>query len=295
MMNLNGIIPPLTTPFIDGEVAYKKLEENINIYNKTDLSGYVLLGSYGETFFINQQEKLKIMETARKETPPERTLIAGVNLESTKEAIKFVNQIAGIGADVAMISTPCYYKGAMTEDALYKHFWQIAEEAAIPILVYNMPRFTGINLSPNLIISLSEHPNIAGAKDSSGNLTQMEEVVNQMSSDFHYLLGAATILYAGLTLGASGGIVAPANVLPQEFCKLYKETINGNHETASQLQMKLVSISKALTITYGIAGGKAAMDMMGYFGGHPRSPLLPLHDEGKKVIKKLLQNGSFLK
>jgi len=295
MMNLNGIIPPLTTPFIDGEVAYEKLKENINIYNKTDLSGYVLLGSYGETFFINQQEKLKIMETARKETPPERTLIAGVNLESTKEAIKFVNQIAGIGSDAAMISTPCYYKGAMTEDALHRHFWQIAEEAAIPILVYNMPRFTGINLSPDLIINLSEHPNIAGAKDSSGNLTQMEEVVNQVSNDFHYLLGAATILYAGLTLGASGGIVAPADVLPQEFCNLYKETINGNHDTARQLQMKLVSISKALTVTYGIAGGKAAMDMMGYFGGLPRSPLLPLHDEGKKTIKKLLQNGGFLK
>jgi 4-hydroxy-2-oxoglutarate aldolase len=176
MMNLSGINPPLTTPFIDGEVAYEKLEENIAIYNKTDLNGYVLLGSYGEAYFLNQQEKLRIIETARKAIPAEKTLIAGVNIESTTEAIKFVNQVAGIGADVAMISTPCYYKGAMTEDALYRHFAQIADEAAIPIVVYNMPRYTGINLSPDLIVRLSEHPNIVGAKDSSGNLTHKDNI-----------------------------------------------------------------------------------------------------------------------
>jgi 4-hydroxy-2-oxoglutarate aldolase len=295
MMNLSGINPPLTTPFIDGEVAYEKLEENIAIYNKTDLNGYVLLGSYGEAYFLNQQEKLRIIETARKAIPTDKTLIAGVNIESTTEAIKFVNQVAGIGADVAMISTPCYYKGAMTEDALYRHFAQIADEAAIPIVVYNMPRYTGINLSPDLIVRLSEHPNIVGAKDSSGNLTQMEEVVSRVNPNFKYLLGAASILYAGLCLGAAGGILAAADVLPQEFCQLYKNSIEKKHDAAKQLQLRLLSISKALTITYGIAGGKAAMDMMGYYGGAPRSPIRPLSAEGKKTIKKLLQEGGFLK
>jgi 4-hydroxy-2-oxoglutarate aldolase len=295
MMNLSGINPPLTTPFINGEVAYEKLKENIAIYNKKDLNGYVLLGSYGEAYFLNQQEKLRIIETARKAIPTDKTLIAGVNIESTTEAIKFVNQVAGIGADAAMISTPCYYKGAMTEDALYKHFWQIADEAAIPIVVYNMPRYTGINLSPDLIIRLSEHPNIVGAKDSSGNLTQMEEVVSHVNPNFKYLLGAASILYAGLCLGAAGGILAAADILPQEFCQLYKNGIEKKHDAAKQLQMKLLSISKALTITYGIAGGKAAMDMMGYYGGPARSPIRPLSPEGKKTIKKLLQEGGFLK
>lgn len=294
-MNLSGINPPLTTPFIDGEVAYEKLKENIAIYNKADLNGYVLLGSYGEAYFLNQQEKLRIIETARKAIPTDKTLIAGVNIESTTEAIKFVNQVAGIGADVAMISTPCYYKGAMTEDALYRHFAQIADEAAIPIVVYNMPRYTGINLSPDLIIRLSEHPNIVGAKDSSGNLTQMEEVVSHVNPNFKYLLGAASILYAGLCLGAAGGILAAADVLPQEFCQLYKNSIEKKHDAAKKLQIKLLSISKALTITYGIAGGKAAMDMMGYYGGPARSPIRPLSTEGKKTIKKLLQEGGFLK
>lgn len=293
-MNLKGIIPPLTTPFKDDEVAYDRLEENINRYNKTDLNGYVLLGSYGEACFLSQEEKLRIVERARKAVPPEKRFIVGVNLESTSAAIKFVNMAGGIGAEVAMISTPCYFKSSMTDEVLHQYFWRIADEVVIPIIVYNMPRFTGINLPPDLIVRLSKHPNIIGAKDSSGNLSQMEEVISQVDSDFQYLLGAASILYAGLCLGAAGGIAAAADVLPQEFCQLYEETMKGNHQTAKQLQMKLFPISKALTITYGIPAGKAAMDIMGYYGGPPRNPLLPASKECRKIIKKLLREEGFL-
>ncbi|MBW1973202.1 MAG: dihydrodipicolinate synthase family protein [Deltaproteobacteria bacterium] len=174
-MELKGVLPPITTPFQDGEIAIDKLKENFSLWNKTDLSGYLVLGSNGETVYLDREEKLRIVETAREMIPKEKIFMVGTGHESTIETIKFTNKVAEIGADYALVMNPSYFKGQMKKENLKAHFFKIAEESKIPILVYNVPQFTGINMDAELIAALSEHANIKGLKDSSGNIAQLSD------------------------------------------------------------------------------------------------------------------------
>ena len=283
-MKLTGVMPPITTPFQDGKLASDKLKNNFQKWDKTGLSGYLVLGSNGEAVYLNEKEKIKVVEISRESIPSSKIMLVGTGMESTQETIQFTNQVAKMGADYALVVTPSYFKGSMKPQILYDHFIAVAESSRIGILIYNVPQFTGINLDPEVVAKLSEHPNIIGIKDSSGNIGQLSEIIHLSQKGFAVFVGSAPVLFPALCIGAVGGILAVANVVPQECVQIQSLFNKGKMGEARALQSRLTPLAKAVTTKYGIGGLKVAMDLAGYFGGNPR---LPLKKPGKEVEEEL--------
>lgn len=288
-MKLQGIMPPITTPFINDEVAYDRLKENFKKWNQTRLSGYLVLGSNGEFVYLSESEKRKILEVSREAIPKDKIMLVGTGLESTIETIRFTNEAARLGADMALVVTPYYFKASMTTQVLYDHFVAVAEASRIPILVYNVPQFTGVNMVPALVGRLSRHPNIIGVKDSSGNIDQLTRIVYECEEGFGVFVGSAPVLFPALCVGAVGGILAVANALPELCTGLMDRFGEGKYKETLELQNRLTPMSIAVTGTYGIAGLKQVMDMLGYFGGLPRRPMKEITPEAEKDLKNILE------
>lgn len=287
-MKLKGVLPPIVTPFKNDNLAIDELKKNIQKWNKTPLAGYLVLGSNGEAVYLNEKEKIKVVEAARDSIPKSKIMMVGTGMEATNETIKFTNLTAKIGADCALVVTPSYFKGSMKPQILYNHFISIAESSKIGILIYNVPQFTGINLDPETVAKLSQHPNIVGIKDSSGNIEQLSEIIHLSKKGFSTFVGSAPVFLPALCVGAVGGILAVANVLPHVCVEIQNLFIKGRLNEARDLQNRLTPIAKAVTTKYGIGGLKLAMDLLGYFGGHPRLPLKRPEKEAEEEIKHLL-------
>jgi 4-hydroxy-2-oxoglutarate aldolase len=287
-MKLSGVMPPITTPFKDGQIALDKLKKNFQKWSKTGLSGYLVLGSNGEAVYLSEDEKIKVVEVSRESIPKSKIMMVGTGMESTQETIRFTNQVAKMGADYALVVTPSYFKGSMKPQILYEHFIAVAESSGIGILMYNVPQFTGINLEPELVAKLSEHPNIIGIKDSSGNIGQLSEIVHLSRKGFVVFVGSAPVFFPALCVGAVGGILAAANVVPQECVQIQNLFKKGEMDEARALQSRLTPLAKAVTTKYGISGLKVAMDLTDYFGGDPRSPLKRPGKEVEEELKRLL-------
>jgi len=287
-MKLSGVMPPITTPFQDGKLASDKLKNNFQKWNQTGLSGYLVLGSNGEAVYLNEKEKIKVTEISRESIPASKIMLVGTGMESTQETILFTNQVAKMGADCALVVTPSYFKGSMKPQILYEHFIAVAESSRIGILIYNVPQFTGINLEPELVAKLSQHPNIIGIKDSSGNIGQLSEIIHLSKKGFTVFVGSAPVFFPALCVGAAGGILAVANVVPQECVQIQSLFNKGKMNEARALQSRLTPLAKTVTTKFGIGGLKMAMDLAGYFGGNPRSPLKKPGKETEEELKRLL-------
>ena len=294
-IDLHGIFPPITTPFSGGKVAFDKLASNIERWNRTGLKGYVVLGSNGEYVYLSEEEKRTVVDTAVQAAANEKLIIAGTGCESTIETLRLTEDCAKLGAHVALVVTPHYYGGRMKEAALMKHFSELADRSPIPILLYNVPKFTHINIAAEFVARLSEHPNIIGLKDSSGNVIQLGEIINLVAKDFNVMVGTAGVLFSALTIGCVGGVCALANVAPDECVKIFDLVKANDIDAARELQLKMIPVNQAVTVVYGVPGLKAALDMLGYFGGDPRLPLLPATEQEKSEIKKILRKAGILK
>ena len=293
-IDLHGIFPPITTPFVDGKVAYDQLAFNIEKWSKTGLKGLVVMGSNGEYVYLSADEKRKLVAKAVESTPEQMLVIAGTGCESTQETIELTCDCAGIGAHAALVVTPHYYGGRMNEVVLRDYFTAVADNSPIPILLYNVPKFTHVNLSAKLVAELSHHPNIVGIKDSTGNVIQLGEFANHVDVNFDLLVGTAGALFGALALGCVGGVLALANIAPLQCVKIYELIKDGSFEEAKNLQLKMIPVNQAVTATYGVPGLKAAMDMLGYFGGNPRPPLLPASEKEKAEIREILIKAELL-
>jgi len=287
-MKLSGVMPPITTPFKDGKLALDQLRKNFQKWNKTGLSGYLVLGSNGEAVYLNEKEKTKVIEVSREVIATSKIMIVGTGMESTQETIRFTNQSAKMGADCALVVTPSYFKGSMKPQILYDHFISVAESSRIGILLYNVPQFTGINMESELVAKLSAHPNIIGIKDSSGNIGQLSEIIYLSHEKFAVFVGSAPVFFPALCVGAVGGILAVAQVAPQACVQIQNLFNKGEMDEARALQSQLTPLAKAVTAIYGIGGLKMAMDLAGYFGGNPRSPLKKPSQEVEEDLKRLL-------
>jgi 4-hydroxy-2-oxoglutarate aldolase len=293
-IDLNGIFPPVTTPFIEDKVAYDKLVANVEKYGRTGLKGIVVLGSNGEYVNLSEEEKRKVVETVVQSTPDHMAVIVGTGCESTRETLRLTADCAALGAHAALVVTPHYFGGKMSDTALIKHFTTVADSSPIPILLYNVPQFTHVNLTVNVVADLSGHPNIIGVKDSTGNVIQLGEFLHQVDTDFSILVGTASALYGALTMGCVGGVLALANVTPETCVNIHGLIQEGDFKAALQIQLKMIPVNKAITTVYGIAGLKTALDLLGYFGGEPRAPLLPSSDEEKAAIENILNQAGLL-
>jgi len=292
---IHGIIPPMITPFKEnGDVDYDAFSRNIERWNAIDLGGYLVLGSNSETPYLAEAEKLKLVELTVKTAAKDRIVLAGTGMESTRETIRLTNAAAKLGANAALVITPNFYGGQMTDAALIKHYTAVADGADIPILIYNVPKFTHLNIAVEAVKIISQHPNIAGMKDSHGKIEQLEAFKKVAPETFSLIVGSVSILYPALALGIRSGILAFANCAPSQCCEVERLFEDGKHFAARELQARLVPVNKAVTDTYGIAGLKYACTLMGYEGGHARSPLLSLTEEERNSIKQILQQYELL-
>jgi 4-hydroxy-2-oxoglutarate aldolase len=295
VISLRGVFPPIPTPFgADGEVNLSALSDHLVRLNQYGLAGYVVLGSNGEVVYLTGDEKLSVWERAREVIPADKLMLAGTGCQSTRETIALTRLAARAGADAALVVTPHYYSPNMTSDALVRHYLAVAEASTIPILVYNVPKFTSVNMSASAIARASRHPNIIGVKDTSGNVTQLAETVRLAGPSFQVLVGAAGFLLAGLAVGAVGGILALANIAPGPALDIYRWHGEGLWDEAAELQRRMIPVNTAVTAKYGIAGLKAAMDMLGYYGGPVRAPLMPLGEAERQSLREILTEGGIL-
>jgi len=288
-VNFSGVFAALTTPFAqDGPVSLADLKHNVQRYNQTDLAGYVALGSTGEAVLLTRAEMDSILATVKESATKEKKLLAGAGAESTAETIERTKRAAEFGYDAVLVKTPYYYKPAYKPEVLIAHYRRVADESPIPVMLYSIPQFTGIALESAEIAALSEHPNIIGIKDSSGNVQGVAEIVAATPPKFQTLVGSAASVYPSMAIGARGAILALACALPEKCVALFELFRKGHHEKARELQSILVRASKLIVSEPGIAGVKHAMDQRGYRGGIPRPPLLPLHHEQKKRLTEFL-------
>jgi 4-hydroxy-2-oxoglutarate aldolase len=290
VMNMyKGIFTPIVTSFDSSEqIDYVAVKHNLDRWGETALDGIVVLGSNGEFVYLNNKEKLELVSFVVNNFTKDKKIIVGTSCESTKETITLSNLVADIGADAILLLPPSYYKSGMTDEVLYKYFTDVAENTKLPVMLYNMPGNTGINLSAALIAKLAKHPNIVGIKDTSGNIVQIAEIVRDTDDDFAVFAGNASYLLPALAVGARGATLALANIMPEECCKLVSFFEEGKMGEAKALQLKMIAINNAVTGRFGIPGLKYALDLLGYIGGVSRRPLITLADTNKKIIKDLL-------
>ncbi len=290
MIRLQGIIPPLPTSFHENEELYpEKIRENIEKLLRYGLSGILLLGSNGELVMLSESEKERVYAAARDAIPTEKLMIAGTGGQSTRETIRLTKIAARQEADAALVLNPFYYKGQMTPDVLINHYHDVAEASPIPILLYNMPANSGLDMSAKTILRIAEHPNIIGIKDSDGNIVKMGEIIRNAKEDFYMLAGSAGFLLPAMAIGARGGILALANILPEKCLEIVNTFNEGKLDEAREIQQAVIPLNTAITRKWGIPALKAAMDHLGLYGGPVRKPLNNLSEARKMELLKLLK------
>ena len=286
---MEGICLPLTTCFDDNEdLDLVGLTANIRRYNHSGILGYVVLGSTGERVNLDEEEYLRVVETARAQTPSSMTFIVGAGQQSTRGTINEIRAAANAGADAILVLTPYFYRSAITQDKLITYYNRVADSSSIPVLLYSMPVLTGIKIQPETIASLAHHPNIIGVKDSSNDIEGFQQTVELCPKDFAVLTGNGTVLFDALRSGATGGILAVGCAVPEVCVEIFQLFQQGEIERAEQLQSKLTPFAAAVTTRFGIGGLKAALHKSGYVGGVVRTPLAVPNEEQCTEILELL-------
>ena len=291
-LDLAGILPPVATPFVDDEVDLAAMRANCERWMRTGLRGVLLLGTNGEAPLIRDDEAVRLVAAAREAVPEDRVLLVGTGRQATREVIALSRAVAREGADAVLVLTPSVYRNQLTPAALVAHYRAIADGSPVPVLLYNMPQATGVTLAPAIVQVLAAHPNIAGIKESSGDVAVVADLAGRAAPDFPVVVGAAPSLYASLMVGATGGIVAIANVVPELCVRLYELARAARHDEALALQRALTPLAAAVTTGFGVPGLKAAMALAGYRPGQPRRPLAPLDEDDRRTIRGLLETLS---
>jgi len=288
----SGIFAPIATVFTaENTIDWEAMAKNISFYNQTPLAGLVVLGSNGEFALLSHEEKVELIRFTREKLVADKHVIAGTGCETTSETILLGEEAAAAGADVALVVTPWYYKGNYNDAALTRHYLTIADKGSLPLMLYNMPRNTGVNISAALSVKLSSHPNIIGIKDSSGDIVQITNIINGTADDYTVFAGSGSFLMATIIAGGDGGTLAIANIMPEACVALYEAALAGDLVTARALQDKIMQPNAAVTSGYGIAGLKKALELIGLCGGIPREPLLPLGEEETGKLVKILRDA----
>lgn len=286
-MKLQGIYPPITTPFDhNGEIYKSKLAYNVECWNRTGLAGYVVCGSTGESVMLTPEEKFLCWEIVAKAAAPEKLLLAGTGVESVRETVWLTNQAAAMGYKAAMVRTPFYYKALLNRsDAQMLYFRSVADQAKIPIMIYNWPQATGIDIAPEAVAMLSEHPNIIAIKESSGSLEKVMQMIREVKPGFQVLVGSAPTLAPSFHVGAVGAVLAFANAAPYACITIWEAHRSREWDAAKDWQNRIAKAAQLVTTKYGVPGLKHAMDQMGYYGGPPRLPLTVPTPEAKREIE----------
>ncbi len=290
-LKLQGIFPPIATPFDHAGAIYAaKVQHNIEKWNRTALSGYVVCGSTGESVMLTTEEKVLLWELVARHAAPEKLLIAGTGMESVQETVCLTNRAAEMGYKAAMVRTPHYYKSLLNRaDAQMLYFRSVADQSRIPLIIYNWPQTTGVDIPAEAVAALSEHPNIIAIKESSGNLEKVMQMIREVRSGFQVLVGSAPTLWPSLLMGACGAILAFANAAPYATIAIWEAYRSRDDDAGRDWQNRIARPAVMVTTRHGIPGLKYAMDLNGYYGGIPRLPLSPPDPAAKAEIEKAFE------
>lgn len=274
---LHGVIAPIPTPFdaVTGDVAPVALRQAARALLDAGLAGITVAGSTGEGELLDDGERAGLVEWLREVVPEDRWLIAGAGAESTRGAIAIARSVGQAGADATLVRPPAYYAPALSPGALADHYARLADESPVPLIVYNIPKYTHVMLADSVLRALAEHPNVIGFKDSSGDLKVLA-AYRSAAPRLVPLVGAGQLLYPAMELGAVGGIVAIACFAPALCVKCFDAFQAGDRETAGAVQERLTPLAREIVNGMGPAGIKAAMEVVGLPMGPVRSPLQPL-------------------
>ena len=289
MLPFAGVYTPLATPFAaDGSLDERGLTANVERYLRTPLTGLVVLGSNGEAPQLDDAEADRAIAVVRAAMPKDRPLLAGTGRESTSATIAATRRAAALGVDAALVRTPAFYKGQMTTDAFVRHYTQVADQSPVPVLLYNVTIYTGVNLLPDAIAALSAHPNIVGIKETNSDMVQFGEYLSRAQEGFTVLAGSGATYYSALALGAHGAILAVGGVAPDLCMNIFTAVADGRFAEARAMQRTLAPLARLVGTAHGVPGLKAALDLLGFVGGAPRPPLLPAGAAAIDAIREQL-------
>ena len=291
-MKLQGIFPPITTPFDHaGNIYPAKLQHNIEKWNRTALAGYVVTGSTGESVLLTAEEKIELWEMVAKYAAPEKLLIAGTGVESVRETVCLTNRAAELGYRAALVKTPHYYKNLLTRpEAQLLYYRAVADQSRIPVIIYNFPQATALDIPAAAVVELSQHPNIIGIKESSGNMEKVMQMLRECRAGFQVTVGSAPTVWPSLLMGATGAILAFANAAPYACIAIWEAYRTREEEAGRDWQNRIARAAMLVTTRHGIPGLKHAMDLNGYYGGPPRLPLAVPAAEAKREIEEAFQD-----
>jgi 4-hydroxy-2-oxoglutarate aldolase len=291
-MKLQGIFPPIATPFDhNGNIYISKIQHNVEKWNLTSLAGYVVMGSTGESVMLTTEEKHTVWEEVAKYAAPDKLLIAGTGMESVRETVALTNRAADMGYKAAMVRTPHYYKNLMNRaDTQALYFRAVADQARIPLIIYNWPQATGVDIPVEAVVAISGHPNVIAIKESSGNLEKVMQMIREVKHGFQVLVGSAPTLWPSLLMGSSGAILAYANAAPYSAIAIWEAYRTREEAAGLDWQNRIGHAAALVTTKYGIPGLKYAMDVNGYYGGPPRLPLTVPTAQAKKEIDEAFRD-----
>lgn len=289
---LAGVFPPEATPFNRrGAIDEGAFRANVARHLASGLAGILVAGSTGETPYLTDAERLRLVELARAIVKPPQLLMAGTGLEGTAQTVQMSREAVARGADAVLLLPPAYYKAAMRAPVLEAHFKAVADKIRRPVLIYSIPQFTGFSMAPELIARLSRHPNIVGMKESSGNVEFDLEILRRARKGFRVFIGNGTALLPGLKNGAVGAILSQANFEPAICLGIQDAFARGDAKTAEEMMRRLSILIQEITGAHGVPGIKAAMELAGYNVGPPRPPLMPVSTKVSGSIAAALRRA----
>jgi 4-hydroxy-2-oxoglutarate aldolase len=288
MLKLQGILPPIATPFDHhGEIYKAKVQHNVEKWNRTGLAGYVVCGSTGESVYLSTEEKLQLWDWVAEYASSDKVLLAGTGMESVRETVALTNAAAERGYKAAMVRTPFYYKNLLNNsNAQILYFRAVADQSKIPLMIYNWPQVTGIDISAEAVATLSQHPNIFAIKESSGSLEKCIQMIAEVKPGFQVLTGSAPILAPALAIGCGGAVLAFANAAPFATVSIWEAHRGREFAASMDWQRRIIRAAQLVTVKYGVPGLKYAMDLNGYYGGPPRLPLTVISPQAKLEIEQ---------
>lgn len=282
-----GSIVALITPFKNGEIDEKALRDLVEFHISEGTNAIVPCGTTGESATLSHEEHCKVIEIVIEQAKKRIPVIAGAGSNSTKEAIFLTEHAKKSGADAVLSITPYYNKP--TQNGLYEHFKAIADSVDIPLILYNVPGRTGVNMLPETVIRLSGVKNITGIKEASGSLDQAGAIIHHTDSSFDVISGEDSLTFPMMAMGAKGVISVTANIVPNKMAEMCKAVLSGNMELGRKLHYELIDLSKAVFLETNPIPVKKAVYMMGLIGKEIRLPLLEMTEVNSIKLKEAMQ------
>jgi 4-hydroxy-tetrahydrodipicolinate synthase len=289
-LRLEGIFVPHVTPFKRrGSLDLEALRTLVKFWVENGVSGLVPCGSNGEAPYLSRQERKKVIGTVVDEANGKVLVVAGTGSMSTRETVQFTKDARDLGVDGALVVTPFYFR--LSNREIHEHYRTLMNAVDLPIVIYNIPRFTGFSIEPNVISQLaSENENVVGVKDSSGNVDTITEIIRLVGTKISVLAGATDVTLPALKQGGTGAVLAVANVFPELCNSLYKAFKKGEQKRAAELQERLSFVNEVLVKKHNqLSAIKEALRQRELPGGYPRKPALPLESDERKNVQELLR------